>query len=465
MNNIDIYKGYIQKTVINHLEFLMNGGRQSCDLDLFEQYPSYGGYVPKDSYYKNTLHEMMEPYYMMYLFGDTRLCKPNMESIRWELKYIIENDDQFGRWASEQDLITSAECWGDNMKRIDETKRIYQYFYILEALLRADCSQDWCKLSNELKMMLFKAEVCSDYKTDEVLCVLHAFTMIMQQNWTKLKKAENLELLRRQWLFMKYYYSVMTRHIVGVKWTNFIDVSKTVMKSSQSFMPHMHIYYCGLIDCADQLILDRKHRKQLDKVILQMQDVVNRTEPSEMLYELCDTLFPEDFQRILREHRPKSYKEVEDESLRKDELIRQMEEQKSHLQAELDRTKEVLQQMILTAIPIEDVDAELMKYPPAMAWDLLCKLNESPILNGIEVWHNAYPTLLHKYRNRLVDSMNQQKEMAESVKTAIERPTNYYNYEPGATHDDKRHQLLLSEDREKTLRKKQAEQIEYERNL
>lgn len=462
MDNIEIYKDYIQKTVINRLERLMDGGNQSGDFDLFEQFPSQGGYVPKDSFYKSTLHEMMEPYYKMYLFGDPRLCKPNMESVRWELKYIIADDDQFGRWASEQDLIASAECWGNNMKRIDEAKRIYQYFYILEALLQADCSQDWCGLSKELKMMLFKSEVNSDYKTDEVLCVLHAFTMIMQQDWTKQKKAESLELLRRQWLFMKYYYSVMTRHIVGVKWTSFVDVSKTVMKSSQSFMPHMHIYYCGLMDCADELTLDRKQRKQLDKVILQMQDVVNRTDPSEILYELCDTLFPEDFQRMMREHRPKSYKEVENECYQKDELIRQMNEQKRHLQAELDRTKEVLQQMILTAIPISEVDAELMKYPPSMAWELLCKLNESPILNGIETWRNAYPALLDKYRKLLVDSMNQQKELTEAIKTTAERPTVAYNYAPGATHDDKRHQLVLSEDRERALQQKQ---ITNERHL
>ncbi len=462
MNNIETYEYYIQNTVINHLEQMMDGGNVPGEACMWG-HP--GCSVPKDSVYKSILHTKMEPYYQMYLFGAPRLCKPNMESIRFEMKRIIDDDDLFGRWASEQDLITSAECWGDNMKRIDEAKRIYQYFYILEALLRADCCQDWSKLSKELKGMLFKSEVYSDYKTDEVLCVLHAFTMIMQQDWTKQKKAENLELLRRQWLFMKYYYSVMTRHIVGVKWTSFIDVSKTVMKSSQSFMPHMHIYFCGLMDYADELNLDRKHRRMLDKTIVEMQDIVNRTEPSDMLYELCDTLFPEDFQRMLREHRPKSYKEMEDESRRKDELIKLMDEQKNQLQNELDKTREVLQRMIVTAIPIEDVDAELMKYPPSMAWELLCKLNESPILNGIEVWHNAYPALLNKYRDRLVDSMNQQKQMVESVKTAIERPTNYYNYEAGATHDDKRHQLLLSEDREKTLRQKQTGQIEYERHL
>ena len=186
-----------------------------------------------------------------------------------------------------------------------------------------------------------------------------------------------------------------------------------------------------------------------------MQDVVGRAEPSEMLYELCDTFFPEDFLRMLREHRPKTYKEVEDESRRKDELIKQMDEQKGHLQNELDRTRDVLQRMIMSAIPIEQVDAELMKYPPTMAWELLRELNNSTVLNGIAVWRNAYPALLEKYRGLLVGSMNQQKELTEAVKTVAERPTNYYNYGAGAVHDDNRRQFMIGEERAKMLQQKQ----------
>ena len=451
-DNTEKYREYIQHAIIRNLEGMMDGGKQHYETG---NCVSPVNCITKDSVYKSVLHTMMKPYYRMYLFGETPLCKPNMESIRWEMRRIIDDDDLFGCWASEQDLITSAECWGDNMKRIDEPKRIQQYFYLLEALLQEDCCQDWVELSQRLKESLFKSEVYSDYKTDEVLCVLHAFTMIMQQDWPKEKKSENLELLRRQWLFMKHYYSVMTRHIVGVKWTNFSDVANTVMKSSQSFMPHIHIFYCGLMDCADELNLDRKHRRQLDNVILKMQDVVGRAEPSEMLYELCDTLFPEDFLRMLREHRPKTYKEVEDESRRKDELIKQMDEQKGHLQNELDRTRDVLQRMIMSAIPIEQVDAELMKYPPTMAWELLRELNNSTVLNGIAVWRNAYPALLEKYRGLLVGSMNQQKELTEAVKAVAERPTNYYNYGAGAVHDDNRRQFMIGEERAKMLQQKQ----------
>ena len=452
MNNIDIYKEYIQDSIINHLERLM-GNDEVDDVNLWEKYGSKGLTPMKDSVYRSVLHAMMVPYYKMYLNGDTKLCciGSRLESIGREMAHVIADDDQFGSWASEQKLILAAENWGDNMKHFEkESKRIYRFFHVLELLLQYDCLQDWKSLSGELKEMLFKAEVCYDYKTDEVLCVLHAFTMIMQQEWTKEKKQEQFHLLYQHWLFLKHYYSVMTRHIIGVKWTKFSKVTETVMTASQAFKPHMHIYYCGLMDCVDELNLDKKHRREMDKICLQMQEELNRIKDhSELLYDLCDALFPEDFQRMLRENRPKSYKEVEDESHRKDELIKQIQKQNKQLKSDLDATKEVLEQMILSSIPIKDVDVELEQYPPAMSWELLLKLNESPILNAFEAWHNAYPALLKKYRDRLVDSMNQQKELNKAIKEGVNRPT--YNYEAGSTHDDKRNQLVFGEEKEKLV--------------
>ena len=423
MNNIDRIKEYIQDDVIAHLERLMNGDNGEPEVNLYEKYGLQGGYPPKDAVYKSLLHAMMVPYYKMYLNGDYQLCKPNMEFIRLQMKRAIDDDDQFGRWASEQDLIISAEGWGENLKRIPEEERIKkQYFFVLKALLQTDCQQDWHRLSEELKEMLFKAEVYSDYKTDEVLCVLHAFTMIMQQDWTKEKKAENLELLRQQWKFMKHYYSVMIRHIVGVKWTQFHKVAETVMTSSQSFKPHMHIFYSGLIDCIDELHLDKKHQRKMDKICLQMQDEITRHEPSDLLYELCDAVFPEDFQRLLRENRPKSYKEIEDESHQKDELIQQLKDQTSRTRKELEKSKDIIEKMVLSSIPIEDVDAELEQYPPGTSWDMLKDLNANPIISVQEAWREHFPALLKKYRERLFGPIEQQKDLADAMKKVAEKP-------------------------------------------
>jgi hypothetical protein len=459
MNNIDSYKEYIQDSIINHLERLM-GNDVGDDVNLWEKYGSKGLTPQKDSIYRSMLHAMMVPYYKMYLNGDTRLCcaGSKLESIGREMAHVIAEDDQFGSWASEQDLITSAEGWGDNMKHFEkESKRIYRYFHVLELLLQSGCQQDWKRLSGELKEMLFKAEVCYDYKTDEVLCILHAFTMIMQQEWTKEKKQEQFHLLYNQWLFLKHYYSVMTRHIIGVKWTSFRKVAETVMSASQSFKPHLHIFYCGLMDCVDELHLERARQRRMDKVILQMQEELNRCEPSELLYELCNTLFPEDFQRLLREHRPKSYKEVEDESHLKDELIEQMQAQTKLLHKQLDKTEETLQQMVLSSIPIERVDDELMKYPPGMAWDMLGNLNANPAISVQPAWREHFPTLLEKYRKRLYEPIDQQKNLTEAMWKVAKRPTygEYHNYQSGSTHDDKRSQLLLGEEKENYVPLKQ----------
>lgn len=448
MNNIDRTKDFIQDAVISPLERLMNGDSGESEVNLYEKYYSLGGYPDKDSVYKSLLHSMMVPYYEMYLNADVRLCcaGSRLESIARKIESAIEDDDQFGNWASDKDLINAAECWGDNLKSFErESRRIYRFFHLLEILLESDCQQDWQDLSKKLKELLFKLEVCYDYKTDEVLCVLHAFTMIMQQEWPKEKKLEVFNLLHQHWLFLKHYYSVMTRHIIGVKWTNFKKVAETVLTSSQSFKPHMHIFYCGLLDCVDELHLDRRHQREMDKVVMQMEEELNRAEPSDLLYELCDTLFPEDFQRLLREHRPKSYKEVEDESQQKDELIKQIRQQNQHLTSELEKAKDVLQQMVLSSIPIEEIDAELMKYPPATAFDLLRELNNSVVLSMLEVWREHYPCLLEKYRNRLFEPIDEQRDLTAAMKKVAERPTFGTYYGKGSVHDDKRRQMTVGE--------------------
>lgn len=446
--NIEYYKEYIQDSVINPLELLM--GNDVEEVSVYEKYYHREGFPPKDATYQKLLHEMMLPYYKMYLNGDTRICcvGTKLESIRYKMEHAIEDDDQFGLWASEQDLIVAAEGWGDNLNRFEkEEKRIYRFFHLLEMLFRSGCEQDWVNLSEKLKEMLFKAEMCYNYKTDEVLCILHAFTMIMQQEWTLEKKREQLALLNNQWKFLKHYYSVMIRHIIGVRWTSFKKVAETVLHASQSFKPHMHIFYCGLIDCVDELHLDRKHQREMDKVIMLMQEELNRIKDhSEVLYELCDALFPEDFQRMLRENRPKSYKEVEDESNRKDELIAEMEHQTKLLHKQLDRAEDMLQKMVLSSIPIEDVDKELMKYPPGVAWDFLLKLNANPIICMQEAWRENYPSLLEKYRKRLYEPIDQQRDLTDAIMKVAERPTTSYNYASGSTHDDKRSQLVLGQE-------------------
>ena len=115
--------------------------------------------------------------------------------------------------------------------------------------------------------------------------------------------------------------------------------------------------------------------------------------------------------------------------------------------------------MKLPAISIQAIDDELEKYPPRMAWDMLNQLNSSPILNGIDAWRAGFPTLLEKYRKRLFEPIEEQRELTEAMKTVAERHTISYSYGNGAIHDDKRSQFMLGEERANRLQKKQMKKI------
>ena len=155
--DIDYYKDYIQDSIVNPLERLM--GRDVEEVSVYQKYMLREGLPPKDATYKTLLHEMMLPYYKMYLNGDTRLCivGSKLESIQNKMAHAIEDDDQFGRWASGQDLIVAAEGWGDNLNSFEkEERRIYRFFHVLELLFDSNCQQDWLGMSERLKEMLFK---------------------------------------------------------------------------------------------------------------------------------------------------------------------------------------------------------------------------------------------------------------------------------------------------------------------
>ena len=186
--------------------------------------------------------------------------------------------------------------------------------------------------------------------------------------------------------------------------------------------------------------------------MLLMQEEMNRVnEHSELLYPLCDAIFPEDFQRLLREHRPKSYKEIENESNQKDELILQLKDQTNRTRKELEKSKEIIEKMVLSSIPIEDVDAELEQYPPGTAWDMLKDLNANPIISMQKAWREHYPELLRKFRARLFGPIEQQQELTEAITKVAERPTYGAYYASGSTHDDKSSKLVLGEEKEKMV--------------
>ena len=111
---------------------------------------------------------------------------------------------------------------------------------------------------------------------------------------------------------------------------------------------------------------------------------------------------------------------------------------------------------MLPAISIQEIDAQLEKYPAQKAWDYLMELNANPVLGVLNAWREHFPTLLEKYRERLFEPIEQQRELTEAMKSVAERPT--YHYGNGAIHHDRRSQFMLGEERANLLQQKQMTQ-------
>lgn len=245
-------------------------------------------------------------------------------------------------------------------------------------------------------------------------------------------------------------YIHMIRRIVGNRLANFASLTNIIEMTNDNH-PHAQIYYCVLMDRIESLHLKEKQYKSTENALERLRtNILDKTKPSEILYELCDTIFPEEFQRILNEYRPKSYDEVENESKKKDELLKRVKEERNQLNDRLSAITLLLTQMAESSITMKEIEDELMKYPSGIAWTMLEKLNND--LSWNPIWREHYPEIREKCSARLRDSANEQAKLTYSINELASRPT--YNYEAGAIHDDKRSQLLLGEDRKKLVQLK-----------
>lgn len=420
---------YVQDFIIGYLDCFTKGKILQNDLPWCDMGESVRTCVRKGGVYMSALHRMMLPYYEKYFFADPVICKHDLPNSRVFMENVAEVDPEFGIWASSQDIITATECWGDYMKRKRDGGVSY-YFRLLRILFFGKFNQDWEMLVQELEEILFGTETNADYKTGELLCVLHATVRIIQNDWTQQKKVDMFELLYNHWDFMKHFYSVMIRRIVGSRLANFAAVTNNVVQTNDNH-PHAHIFYCALTERMESFHLTDKQYKSLDKARERLRtEVLDKTKPSEILYELCDTLFPEEFQKMLSDHRPKSYDEVADENSQKDILLTQMAEQTRQLKEQIARITNLFREMVESSISIEEIEEELKNYPPGMAWDMLAHLNND--LSWNPVWREYYPALRDKFLTRLYKPIEQQNELTDALREIVKNPKNEYNVYPQA---------------------------------
>ena len=351
----------------------------------------------------NELHRQMRPYYEMYLYADSKL----FGNRNWYCFTFIENtarcDDEFAQFAEKYDLIDITEAWSDFLRRTDTDIHLYQK--LLRTLLEGGYDTDWQKLAETLKEDLHQAEVYSDYKTGELMAFLHGVTMLMNTSWDDKKKMESFDLLCDNWDFLKHFYSVMIRRIIGCRLPNYSSVANLVAQQPK-YHQYIHIFYCVLCYRQDNLNLSKKQLKTLEGQMGRIYNIMEQTKPSDALNELLDTLYPEDFQRMLDEYRPETREQVERERNRLRYEVGLLTDQMTEM-------AEKLKNALERSVPIDYIEEQLLRLSPGAALDLCSKM--TLMLSDNEAWMKSMPTIKEKIIQKKAEQDRQLSDLLQKM--------------------------------------------------
>lgn len=217
---------YIDSQITTFLRQLANGEIADKDVNWFEM----RNVVKRcrEIGIMEELHQQLQPYYEMYLFADTKLInEKNYNCLRF-IGDCTKEDNQFASWAEQFELDNITEAWADYLRRADLSIGYYQP--LIRILLEGGYNTNWQQLAETLKNDLHEAEVYSDYKTGELIAFLHGVAMLMSTSWSDAKKMNFFDLLCNNWEFLKHFYSVMIRRVIGCRLANFSAVANLLVQ-------------------------------------------------------------------------------------------------------------------------------------------------------------------------------------------------------------------------------------------
>jgi hypothetical protein len=356
------------------------------------------------------LHKQLIPFYEKYLYAEHMRGKGVGHLFEKFINDAAKLDSQFPTWAESNDLVVITESWADTLRSYDGS--IFYYISVVRLLLEQGYDTDWRSLSEQLKTELHKAEVYSDYKTGELMCFLHGVAMLMNTLCSDDKKMENFNLLCDNWDFLKHFYSVMIRRIIGCRLPNFIAVANLVAQQPL-YHQYIHLFYCALCYRQDTLGLKKKQLKSFEEKLVRIHNIMDETKPSDMLNKLCDTLFPEDFQRMLDEFRPETRDEIERERNKLRYEVGILTEQMTSMAEKL---KDALEH----SVPIADIEHQLLRLSPGAALDLCAKL--TVMLSHNQAWMTSMPDIQEKILQKKEEQDRQMSELL--LKISEKQPVN-----------------------------------------
>lgn len=401
-----IARRHIQNSLIPRLAML--DGKDESAVKLYDECLDFF-----KGEYSYDLHVELRPFYEKYMHGDVEFFSSAHAYSRMMVSELMGEDPHFCHWLRDKDLVAIVREWGACAQESVSAPM----FHMVQCALQGGYENDWTALIGAFRQMLFEEAEYGTPWSREACAIMHAVSVIYNAPLGEPKKDELFGLLREEWDFLKYLYSVMFRSVFGCKFKNLVQVAN-VIHNQAVYHPYAHLFYAVFAERADELCKTRTDAKKIEKHLAKIQEVMDTTPSSNKLDDLCDLLFPEELCKYLEKHRPKAPRQLREEIT---QLRNMLEDTRKQMSLQIQETAAKMAALVETSVPIKDIEKELMHLPDGMAWDIFGKLNTLLMTNM--AWVKSAVGI----RNKLLERMQ--------TPTPTVQATNYYA--SGATHEDR----------------------------
>lgn len=409
-----------QQDIINPLEQYLSGQITEKDIEWYEWKWAVRS-AKRENYW--ALREALTPYYRRFFMADKDFFRNgNTDTqVKNALLEMIEREGNYaGRIFNDLDIVKAAENWADRLMADNHEPRYF--FMLLMTIQKRDFTPDWNAIYDELRKKMAKAKSYGNFKTHELYCLLMGLTMIERTHLQREKKNELFFLMKKNWGFMKYMYSVLIHYIVGLRGDNFAAVANTAC-NLKSARPHMHLFYKAFNEnfdvlCPEGLIDSHSGQSVREQALVhkhRMEEIIKSTPPSSELEGLCTILFPKVIKEVLKQSRPKTYEELEADIDDLSKRYHKVLEQLTNAVKDVEEDK----------ISADDLTAAFLRFPTDLALSFYGSVSTLLALNP--TWQKCAPQVQQRILNKQQEQQERreqrQEQMAASVEKIAEKPS------------------------------------------
>lgn len=349
------------------------------------------------------VHEVLLPFYKRYMMADQAFFKDREHGRRardFMSNLLKEEHEYFFASFNDIDLVECAKNWS---KYPEIEKHLDQSFSaMLSTLLKGGYRPDIPSVKKKLCSRLGYREEYGDYKELEMYCILMAHLLVYEKNLCIEDKEKYYMQIFYNWGFLKYMYSFMLAHVIGMKHMYFSHVISSLVRGKQ-YYPHIHIAYKAAKQNLKRLYADGKMdhfakrpvNEVIDEKMVELEQIVKQNARNDDIVPLCKILFPKKIEELLDQYCPPTYEQLEHDIA---DLNNKYE----------DMVKKIVVQFS-ASVSIEEIEEAFAKFNANLALSFYGTINT--LLAQNDTWRKYAPQIQQHILDR------QEKEKIESAQT------------------------------------------------